>query len=144
MRAMITKGALSLAVAGLLTTPFASVANAEGDPGIEAEGGGMEMITESHGLVESKVRDRGDKDEGISPAVESGKKAGGYWIRGIKKINGKSYVYSSYKHYTKSAHASVINGVGDYVSGGWKPKGKYSTAKLPATISGNKAYYNYR
>lgn len=82
MKAMITKGAISLAVTDLLTIPFMSAANAAGDPAVESEGGGMEIITESHDLVESEVSDR---DSGIGPdSVESGKKAGGYWIRGKK------------------------------------------------------------
>ncbi|SIS99143.1 hypothetical protein SAMN05421790_10985 [Kroppenstedtia eburnea] len=144
MRAMITKGALSLAAAGLLTFPFASAVNAAGDPAVDGDGG-MEVITESHGLVESEVSDRDGKDGGVSPAIESGKKAGGYWIRGKKRINLVAHVYSSYKHYTKQGHASVVNGNGDYKSGGWKPKYTFSTAKLVWTTWGtNKAYYNYK
>jgi hypothetical protein len=141
MKAMIKKGALSLAVAGLLTTPFASAANAGGDPAVESENGGVETITESYGLIEGDVRD----NSGISTAVDSGPISGGYWIRGKKRINLVAHVYSSYKHYTKSGHASVVNGNGDYHSGGWKPKDVFSTAKLVWTTWGtNKAYYNYR
>ncbi|PTM56819.1 lactococcin 972 family bacteriocin [Desmospora activa] len=142
MKAMIIKGALSLAVAaGLLTTPFASAANAQGDPTVESEGGGSEVINEDHDLVEGEV---GNPD-GISPDIESGKMGGGYWIRG-KKWEGIAYVYSSYKHYTKQGHTSVVNGHGDYKSGGWKSKDVFSTAKLPwITFNGtNKAYYNYK
>jgi hypothetical protein len=88
---------------------------------------------------------RDGKDGGVSPAIESGKKAGGYWIRGKKRINLVAHVYSSYKHYTKQGHASVVNGNGDYKSGGWKPKDTFSTAKLVWTTWGtNKAYYNYK
>jgi len=81
----------------------------------------------------------------ITRGVTSGDMDGGYWIRGDKDINGVKNVYSSYKHYTKQGAASVTNGEGDYVDGGFKPADVMSTANVKWTSSGtNKANYRYK
>jgi len=120
MKNMLKKGLISLAAVGCIA------ATVHASEVLEDKNGGYEVI--------------GDGEFSIM-SVTSGAMDGGYWIRGKKDGN----VYSSYKHYTKEGHASVVNGKGDYKSGGWKPKDVFSTAQLTWTSSGtNKAYYNYR
>ncbi|MCR6108956.1 hypothetical protein HXA35_01165 [Bacillus sp. A301a_S52] len=145
MKSMVTKGVLSLTVVGLLVSPVGEV-KAAWSPVVEPEGGGVEIITDSYGLVESEVPDyEGESDAFTIQKVESGKKAGGYWIRGKKKINDENKVYSKYKHYKKEGRASVVNGLGDTATGKWQPKDEYSVAHRKWTFRGtNKAYYNSR
>jgi len=121
MNINLKKGIVSLLAVGALLAPTASSVFAAEEQDVH---GGYEVISAK-----------------TQAGVTSGKKAGGYWIRG--KENAQ--VISRYKHYTKEGHASVINGEGDPDDGGWKSSGVYSKAEADWTSSGtNKAYYNYR
>lgn len=113
--------------------------------GSMAKGRG-EVIRENVGLIGSNVMESGFSLKAKSGYINEGDtKKGGYWIRGKKKIGKINYVYSSYKSYNNEGEASVVNGEGDYKSGGYQPPKTFSTAKLKWTSAGtNKAYYDYQ
>lgn len=111
-----------------LSVPFSVNALATNETEIENINGGYEIISDSDDLQ-------------LFAGITSGKKDGGYWIRGKRDGN----VVSEYKHYTYKGRASVVNGKGKVDDGGWKPKNKYSKAKEKWTIKGtNKAYYDWK
>lgn len=60
--------------------------------------GGSENVDNYNGLVRSEVLDQQSTQDGTAlRKITQGKKAGGYWIRGIRG----SIVISHYKHYKK-------------------------------------------
>ncbi|ABS21711.1 lactococcin 972 family bacteriocin [Bacillus cytotoxicus] len=121
---------------GTLAAGFALL-GAGGALAAEQSFGKYEIVKANDQLTASYVQD----ENSTVKSVTSGKVDGGYWIRGKKDKN----VYSSYKHYSAQGHASVVNGKGDYKSGGWKAKNVFSTAQLPWTSEGtNKAYYDHK
>jgi hypothetical protein len=66
----------------------------------------------------------------------------GYWIHGHVDSN----VVSKFKAYgNRDGRASVTNGNGKFVDGGWRPSGTLSEASTTWSSAGtNKANYDYR
>ena len=119
MNINLKKGIVSLLAVGALLAPTASSVFAAEEQDVH---GGSEVISAK-----------------TQAGLTSGKKDGGYWIRG----KDGSMLVSKYKHYKTQGRASVTNGEGDYDDGGWKPVDVYSEASADWTSSGtNKAYYD--
>ncbi|MGV3043218.1 lactococcin 972 family bacteriocin [Staphylococcus rostri] len=117
---VIAASAVAIGLSGLT---IGGIANAD----VTSINGGSENVDNYNGLVRSEVLDQPSTQDGTAlRKITQGKKAGGYWIRGTKG----GYTISSYKHYTKSAQAYLVNGRGNVVSGGWKKPGVFSTAKI--------------
>lgn len=135
---MITAVLVASMITTMGVTAFAKETN-------QIHNGGSEIIIENQGLVASEVDAVSISTFGITSGDVGSGSTKGYWIRGDKTISGVKNVYSSYKNYSMQGAASVTNGEGDYVDGGFKPKDTMSTANTKWTSSGtNKANYRYQ
>ncbi|WOO87177.1 hypothetical protein RZE82_08670 [Mollicutes bacterium LVI A0039] len=65
----------------------------------------------------------------------------GYWVHGVSGTSLQSK-FTTYR--SSYGHASTVDGGGEYVSGGWKPRYVMSNGSQYATSRGNKAYYNWK
>lgn len=97
--------------------------------------GGEENLDNYSGIKQSKTT-----DNIYTRAITSGYASGGFWIRGTKG----NLAISEYKHYKRQGKASVINKRGKFNDGGWRNKGVFSKARVKKTLTGNKAFYDYR
>ncbi|QLK86391.1 lactococcin 972 family bacteriocin [Staphylococcus sp. 17KM0847] len=98
----------------------------------------LENVDNYNGLIQSETND--DSSDIEVRSVKSGKKAGGFWIRGIRQQE----VISKYKHYKKFGKGTAINGNGDVGTPGWKKPGIFSNGKVKKTRTGNQTYYDYK
>ncbi|UXR78863.1 lactococcin 972 family bacteriocin [Staphylococcus sp. IVB6227] len=123
---------LALGISGL-----GSIANAD-ETNIN---GGSENVDHYNGLVRSEVADQNTPQESATfRNVVSSRKAGGFWIRGIRG----NLVVSDYKHYKKYGKGTAINGNGFVGSGGWKKPGLLSKGRVVKTWSNNQTFYDYK
>lgn len=122
----LTLGISSLGIVGIAKADVISV------------NGGSENVDNYNGLIQSETHD--NSSDITTRAITTGKKSGGFWIRGIRNKT----VVSEYKHYKKSARGIAINGKGIVGDGGWKKAGTYSKGHVKKTGSGNKSYYDHK
>ncbi|MDE6357491.1 MAG: hypothetical protein K2L15_02760 [Eubacteriales bacterium] len=107
------------------------------------------MVLGGTGVFANTIEDYGKGSEIIDgrargivgDGITSSEIGAGYWIRGKRG----SQLVSEYKHYTGEGRASVTNGEGNYVDGGWKEANVFSKASTTWTFKGtNRANYDYR
>lgn len=97
--------------------------------------GGEENLDNYNGIKQSNTT-----DNIYTRSITSGYAGGGFWIRGTRG----NLAISEYKHYKRQGKASVINNRGNFNDGGWRSKGVFSKARVKKTLTGNKAFYDYR
>lgn len=131
-KTIILSSLLALGISGI-----GSIANA--DEG--SNNGGSENVDNYNGLVRSEVKDHPTENDGTAfRYVESGRKAGGFWIRGIRG----NTVVSDYKHYKKYGKGTAINGNGIANSDGWQKPGVFSKGRVVKTWRNNQSFYDYK